>query len=121
LTFGEALVYDKNMLIKLILNTMAVMISAYILPGVMVDGLLTAFIVAVVLGAINMFIRPILVLLTFPLTILTLGLFTFIINAFLVLAVSNLVPGFAVSGFWHALLFSLVLSIISAFLSSLAK
>lgn len=107
--------------INLIVGTLAVIISAYILPGVKVDGFLTAVVVAVVLGAINMFIRPVLLLLTLPLNILTLGLFTFIINALLVLLVSSLVPGFKVSGFLWALVFSLVLSVVSSFLSSLAK
>ncbi|MDZ4228191.1 MAG: phage holin family protein [Candidatus Levybacteria bacterium] len=68
-----------------------------------------------------MFIRPILLLLTFPLTILSFGLFTFVINALLVLLVSSLVPGFKVSGFLWALIFSLVLSIVSSFLYSLTK
>lgn len=109
------------MLVNLIVSAIAVVISAYILPGVMVDGVLTAIVVAVVLGAVNMFIRPVLIILTLPFNIVTLGLFTFVINALLVLLVSNLVPGFKVSGFWYALLFSLVLSIISSFLSSLKK
>lgn len=106
--------------VNLLVSAIAVIISAYILPGVKVDGFLTALIVAVVLGAINMFIKPILILLTLPLNILTLGLFTFVINALLVLLVSNLVPGFKVAGFFPALLFSLVLSIVSSFLYSLA-
>jgi putative membrane protein len=109
------------LLVNLIVNSIAVFISAYILPGVEVDTFLTAAIVAIVLGAVNMFIKPILVLLTLPFNILTLGLFTFVINALLVLLVSNIVPGFVVSGFWYALLFSLVLSIVSSFLSSLKK
>jgi len=109
------------LLVNLIVSALAVIISAYILPGVKVDGFLTAIVVAVILGAVNMFIRPILLLLTLPLNILTLGLFTFVINAFLILLVSSLVPGFKVSGFLWALIFSLVLSIVSAFLNSLAK
>lgn len=109
------------LLVNLIVSVLAVIISAYILPGVKVDGFLTAIVVAVILGAVNMFIKPILLLLTLPLNILTLGLFTFVINAFLILLVSNLVPGFKVSGFLWALIFSLVLSIVSAFLNSLAK
>lgn len=109
------------LLVNLIVSALAVLISAYILPGVKVDGFLTAVVVAVVLGALNMFIRPILVLLTLPLTILTLGLFTFVINALLVLLVSSLIPGFKVSGFLYALIFSLVLSIVSSFLYSIAK
>lgn len=107
--------------VNLIVSALAVIISAYILPGVKVDGFVTAVIVAIVLGAANMFIKPVLVLLTLPLTILTLGLFTFVINAFLVLLVGSIVPGFKVEGFLSALLFSLVLSIISSFLYSIAK
>lgn len=107
--------------VNLIVSALAVIISAYILPGVKVDGFVTAVIVAIVLGAVNMFIKPVLVLLTLPLTILTLGLFTFVINAFLVLLVGGIVPGFRVEGFLSALLFSFVLSIISSFLYSIAK
>jgi putative membrane protein len=107
--------------VNLIISTLAVLISAYILPGVKVDGFLTAIVVAVVLGIVNIFIKPILLLLTFPLTILSLGLFYFVINALMVLLVSMIVPGFKVSGFFWALIFSLVLSIVSSFLNSLAK
>jgi len=109
------------MFVNLIVSALAVLISAYILPGVKVDGFLTAVVVAVVLGIVNMFIKPVLLLLTFPLTILSLGLFYFVINALMVLLVSAIVPGFKVSGFFWALIFSLVLSIVSSFLSSLAK
>lgn len=109
------------MLLNLVVSTLAVFITAYILPGVKVDGLVTAFIVAIILGALNMFIKPILVLLTLPLTILTLGLFTFVINALLVLLVGSLVQGFRVDGFLWALIFGLTLSIIRAFLFSIAK
>jgi putative membrane protein len=121
LTFGKNIVYHGNMLIKLIVSTLAVLISAYILPGVKVDGFVTAVVVAVVLGAINMFIRPILLLLTFPLTVLSLGLFTFVINALLVLLVSSIVPGFHVESFFWALVFSLVLSLVNSFLNSMTK
>lgn len=108
-------------IVNLIVNALAVIISAYILPGVKVDGFVTALIVAVVLGAVNMFIKPILLFLTLPLNVLTLGFFTFVINATLVLLVSSLVPGFKVEGFLYALIFSLVLSIVSSFLYSLTK
>lgn len=87
-------------------------IAAYIVPGVMVT-LLGAAIAAVVLGALNLFIRPILLLLTLPINILTLGLFSLVINALLIMLVSVVVPGFFVSGFWTALLFALVLAIIN--------
>lgn len=109
------------LLLNLIVSAMAVLISAYILPGVKVDGFMTAVVVAVVLGVVNMFIKPVLVLLTLPLTILSLGLFTFVINALLVLLVSSIVPGFKVSGFLWALIFGLVLSFVSSFLNSIVK
>ena len=108
------------MLINLIVNGLAVLISSYILPGVKVDGYFTALVVAVVLGLVNSLLKPLLILITLPITILSLGLFTFVINAFLILLVSALVPGFKVDSFWWALLFSLVLSLINSFLHKLA-
>lgn len=106
--------------LNLLIGGLAVFVSAYILPGVRVDSFLTALIVAVVLGAANAFIKPLLVFLTLPVTVLTLGLFIFVINALLVLLVARLVPGFVVDSFWTALLFSLVLSAISWFLHAIA-
>jgi len=97
------------------------LITAYILPGVHVENYLVALIVAVVLGIVNTLVRPILVFFTLPVTILTLGLFIFVINALLIMLVSNLVPGFTVKSFWWALAFSLVMSVVSGFLNSLAK
>jgi putative membrane protein len=108
-----------KLLIHLLVSTIAVFVSAYILPGVAVDSLTAAFVVAVVLGIVNMLLKPILVILTLPITILTLGLFYFVINALLVLLVANLVPGFHVNGFWWALVYSLVLSVIGSVLHSL--
>lgn len=93
--------------------TLAVLLVAYILPGVSIDNLVTAIVAAAVLGILNAFIRPTLVFLTFPITILTLGLFSIIINAFLVILASVLVPGFAVTNFWWALLFSILLSLVN--------
>lgn len=87
-------------------------VAAYLVPGVSVT-LPGALIAAVVLGALNLFIRPILLVLTLPINILTLGLFTFVINALLVMLASLIVPGFLVAGFWTALLFALVLVIIN--------
>ena len=106
-------------ILSIILSTIAVFVTAHILPGVKVEGWGTALVVAIVLGIINAFIRPLLLLLTLPLNILTLGLFTFVIIGGLVLLVSAIVPGFHVNGFWWALAFALVLAIISGFLSSL--
>lgn len=87
-------------------------IAAYLVPNVSVT-LPGALIAAVVLGALNLFIRPLLIILTLPITIITLGLFSFVINAFLVMIASVLVPGFSVLGFWTALLFAFALSVIN--------
>ena len=87
-------------------------IAAYLVPDVSVT-LQGALIAAVVLGALNLFIRPLLLILTLPITIVTLGLFSFVINAFLVMLASVLVPGFSVVGFWTALLFAFALSVIN--------
>jgi putative membrane protein len=100
-------------LLKWLISTLAVIITAYLLPGVSVRSFWTALLVALVLGIINAIIRPIFVILTLPLTVVTLGLFLFVINAVLILLTSAVVPGFEVRGFWWALLFSLVLSVIS--------
>lgn len=85
------------------------------------DSFFTAFLVAVVLGVLNVFVKPIVVLLTLPLTIITLGLFTFFINVGLILFAGYLVPGFEISSFLAALLFGLVVSLVSSFLNELAK
>ena len=91
----------------------AIVITAYLLPGVRLSGFFAALVTALVLGLINTFIKPLLLLLTLPLNILTLGLLTFVINALLILLTSAVVPGFSVGGFWWALLFSLVLAIMN--------
>lgn len=102
-----------GILISWIVTTIAVMASAYLLPGVTVRNVGVALVAAAVLGLINAVLRPVLVILTLPLTVLTLGLFIFIINALLVLLASAVVPGFEVRSFWWAFLFSLLVSIIS--------
>jgi putative membrane protein len=104
---------------KIILNILAVAVAAYIVPGVSATGWLTVAIVAVILGAVNFFVRPVLVILTLPITLVTLGLFLLVINALMILLVAWLVPGFAVAGFWSALLFSLMVSILNAFFNRL--
>ena len=108
-----------QILIKVLVNGLAVFATAYILPGVHVQSFLTAIIVGIVLGILNTLLKPILVILTLPITVVTLGLFYFVLNALLILLVSEVVPGFTVVNFWWALLFSLVISIVSWFLSSL--
>lgn len=108
-----------EIILKLFINTIAVLIASFILPGIKVDGFWWALIVALVLGIINIFLKPILVLLTLPINIITLGLFTFVINALLVLLVQKLIGGFHVQGFWWAMLFSLVLSVIKMILDKI--
>ena len=108
-----------QLVIRLLVNSLAILITAYLLPGVQLDGFLPALITAIVLGLINTFVKPVLVILTLPITILTLGLFLLVINAVVILLTSALVPGFYVNGFWWALLFSLVLSIVNWILHSI--
>ena len=96
------------------------MVGSYIVPGISVDGFMTALVAAVVLSVINIFIKPVLMALTMPITVLTLGLFALALNALLIMLVGMLVPGFDVASFWSALLFSFVLSVIS-WLASLIK
>lgn len=103
-------------ILKLLLTGVAAMLAAYILPGVSIDGYVTAIILALVLAVLNAIVRPILVLLTIPVTILTLGLFLLVINALIILLADSLIAGFGTSGFLTALLFSLVLSVITAIL-----
>jgi len=100
-------------LIKWLVNALAIGITAYLLPGVRVSGFFAALVTALVLGLVNIFIRPLLLLLTLPLNILTLGLFTLVINALLILLVAAVVPGFSVRGFWWAVLFGLVLAVVN--------
>jgi len=99
----------------------AVMISAYVVPGVSVSGFWVAVIAAVILSIMNFVIKPILVLFTLPINIMTLGLFTFIINAVMVLLVSSIVPGFVVSSLLSAVLFSVILSIVNGFLGMISE
>lgn len=108
-----------GILITLLVNSFAVFITDYLLPGIHIPDLLTTVIIAVVLGVLNTFIKPILVILTLPVTLITFGLFVFVLNALMVLLASAVIPGFHVDGFWWALAFSLVLSIINSFLNTL--
>src|SRR5208337_4637768 len=102
-----------RILLKWLLMTVAIMFTAYLLPGVSVQSVGTALLTALVLGLINAVLRPILLVLTFPLTIITLGLFIFILNGLLVLLTSAIVHGFSVVNIWWAILFSMVFSVVS--------
>jgi len=110
-----------KLILKMLLTAIAVVILAQILPGVHVDGYLSAIIVAIVLGLLRIFVRPLIIFFTLPITLITLGLFLFVINAFIILLADKLIDGFAVAGFWYALLFSLLLSFFQSILYSLLK
>lgn len=107
--------------LKILLTALAVIVLANILPGISVAGYTSAIIVAVVLSLLNMFVRPLLIFFTLPATIVTLGLFLFVINACIILLADKLIDGFAVNGFFYALLFSILLSIFRSALFSLLK
>ncbi len=106
-------------LLRLILNAVAIVIAAYLIPGIYVASAGAALVAALALAIVNAIVRPVLLLLTLPLTILTLGLFIFVINAICLAIVAWVVPGFGVSGFGAALLGALVISLVSWMLSSL--
>lgn len=110
-----------NTLIKLLFTALFVVLLANFLPGITVDSYYTALWVAFTIAFLNLFVRPLLVLFTLPATILTLGLFLFVINAIVVMMASSLVTGFSVSSFFTALLFSLLLSLFRSFLGSQMK
>lgn len=110
-----------RILINWLVSTLAIIIAAYLIPGVVVAGLWSALIAALVLGLVNAIIRPILIILTLPINIVTLGLFTLVINALLILLTSSIVRGFNVHGFWTAVLFGVVLMIINLVLRPLKQ
>jgi len=102
-----------GLLLRVIVNAATIYLGAYLVPGIIVSGIGPALVAGLVLGVINAVVRPILVVLTFPLTLLTLGLFLFVLNAFCLWLTSALVPGFTVDGFGPAFLGALVISIVS--------
>lgn len=110
-----------SFVLQWLVSGVAILITAYLLPGVTVAGFFAALVTALILGLVNAFIRPVLILFTLPLNILTLGLFTLVINALLVMLAAAIIPGFAVRGFWWALLFGIVLAVVNFALSPLLK
>ena len=106
------------LVLHLFINTLAVLTGAYLLKGVRVDGVMTAVVVAIVLGLLNTFLRPILILLTLPITLITMGIFLLVINALMIILAARLVPGFQVQSIWWAMGYSLVVSIVGSFLNS---
>lgn len=109
-----------NGVVRFLLSGLAVLLAAYLLPGVTVEHYGYALLVAVVLALANVLVKPLLVILTIPLTIFTFGLFLLVINALIILLVDYLVPGFHVDNFWWALLFSLILSLFNSMFTDLA-
>lgn len=107
------------MLINLIINALAFYVTAYIVPGVRIANFQALAVVAIVWGVLSIVLKPILILLTLPVNILTLGLFTFVINAFLIMLMSNFVVGFKVDGFGTALLAAIVLALLNVVLGKL--
>lgn len=108
-------------LARLITTSLAVIIVAYLLPGVKIESALTAILLSVVLSLLNVLLKPLLILLTLPITILTLGLFLLVINALIILLAAEIVPGFKIEGFWWAVLFSIILSLVVSVLESIQK
>ncbi|WP_158727788.1 MULTISPECIES: phage holin family protein [unclassified Flavobacterium] len=108
-----------NLLLKIIVTSIIVLILANFLPGVYVNGFTTALIVAIVLGLLNIFIKPIVVLLTLPVTVLTLGLFLLLINALMIVLCSQIVDGFKVETFLTAIIFSVLLSVSQSIMNGL--
>lgn len=103
-----------NWILRFLLSSVAVVLTAYLLPGASVTDFWTAMVVAFVLSLVNIFIKPLLILFTIPVTILSLGLFLLVINAMMILLTDYFVDGFEVDGFWWALLFSLILSLFNS-------
>lgn len=110
-----------NFLAQLIVSALAVIITAYVLPGVNINSVITGIIVAAVLSLLNTLVKPILIVLTIPITIFTLGLFLLVINACIILLTSRIVTGFEVDGFWPALFFSIILSLVTSIFNGLAR
>ena len=104
---------------KTVATALAVLIVAYLLKGVTVDSSITALLVAFVLGLLNNFVKPILVLLTIPFTVFTLGLFLIVINVFIIYLVAEIVPGFHISGWFTAFIFGLLVSFFTAIIESI--
>lgn len=109
------------LIVKLLINGFAVLVTGYLLHGVHIASFFTALVIAIVLGIINTLLKPVLLLLTLPINILTLGIFTIILNGLLILLTSAVVPGFKVDGLLWAILFSIVLSLVNWFLNLLTK
>jgi putative membrane protein len=110
-----------NFIIRMLLSALAVIILSYVLPGVEVNTFTTALLVAIALSLLNFLVKPILVILTLPITIVTLGLFLLIVNAIIILLAANFIDGFQVANIWWAIAFSVLLSCLQSILYSILK
>lgn len=108
-------------LASLLVSTVAVLVTAYLTPGAQVESIFTAMVVAIVLGFMNAVVKPILVILTLPISIVTLGLFTLILNLVILVMVDGLVPGFSLGGLLPTILFAIILSVVNSGLASLTS
>ncbi len=108
-------------ILKWIGYALAVMFVAWIIPGISVSGFLGALLVAIVLGLINTFVKPVLMFISLPINVFTLGLFTLVINALLMMLAGKITPGFSVDGFWSALLGAIILSIVTTIVNSITN
>ena len=108
----------RGVLLRWLVLTAAVLAASWFLDGIRVDGLLSAVLAAATLGILNAFLRPLIILLTLPVNILTLGLFTFVINALMLQIVSGVIPGFTVHGFWAAVFGALIIGFVSWLLNT---
>jgi putative membrane protein len=107
-----------GLLVRWLVLTAAIIVASYLIQGIEVNGFFSAFFAAAILGVLNVFFRPILLILTLPINILTLGFFTFIINAVLLKMASGVISGFVVHGFWSAVFGALIISVVSWLLNS---
>jgi putative membrane protein len=110
-----------NFIIKLILSAVSVIVASYLLPGAHVDGFFSAFILAIFLALFSATLKPILTVLTIPITVLSLGFFLLVINALMVMLADWLVDGFSVDGFWWALVFGIILAIVNSIFETISK
>lgn len=110
-----------EILINWVIGSLLIFTLGYILPGVHVETFISALITALVIGVINAFLKPVLIILTLPINIITFGLFTLVINALLIQLAASLVPGFRVDSFWWALLFGVILSVLNSFFQNRIK
>ncbi len=110
-----------KLLLKWLIMAVSIIVAAYFIPGVRVGSFMSAVWVALFLGVVNVLVRPILILITLPINVLTLGFFTFVINAALILFASSVIKGFDVNGFWWAILYGIVLSIVNYLLNLIVQ